>query len=553
MVARHMSAMRRWGRERVTIIFPLWALYQQGAIQGSGSYLLSHRFLQEDGKMPIQPWNGFGLPERALLLVLLWGVAACGTPVVGQEKEVHTGVVALVDADTEQAQDTSLGADSDADTKQGQDTSLGVDSDADVYVPPPSAWPKIFGGSDSDYVRAMARGSDGRFIVAGEMRDQWDFAGETLETAVIGGKTALIMSFEPDGTPLWGRVLGGLGHTHAHGVAVSPTGEIAACGTKQSPLTHGDIVQSEGSHGVFAAAWEPDGTASWLHTFEGGLLGDMCDAIVIEQNSESPFVGHTLMAFVNEEQLHLARINPSGELVYRVAHGNGLNLPSTNVSPIQAMASDGKGAVWVTGMFVGGTARSLGGDDFTPPGSSAIFLAKYDIETGDHLWSMAWGSPAYYGIAGHDSAAALQVIAGRVVIAVNSLPQIDFGDGPLGPEPDGNIKSGFLAAFDLFGAHVWSYELRDEDGSKSIAPRDLDATKEGELAVFASGRLLRIDPAGGVVSARATIDPGGDYFLIDSSGMATISYMLYKTGLFGGVELTSAGKADIVLNRVPMP
>jgi hypothetical protein len=481
-------------------------------------------------------YHGWKILSSPLWLVTAFGIAGCGTPTVGQEKKVNIEVIASIEADTEHARDTSLEADS------------GPDTD----VPVPKEWPKMFGGSDSDFVRAMALGPDGRLILAGEMRDQWDFGTETLETAVIGGRTALMMSFEPDGTPLWGRVLGGLGHTHAHGVAVSPSGTIATCGTKQSPLTHGDNVQSEGSHGVFAAAWQADGTASWLHTFEGSL-GDMCDAIVIEEAPESPFVGHTLMAFEIDQQLQLARISADGELVYRVAHGFGLNVPTANVSPIQAMASDGKGAVWVTGMFMGGTAHNVGGDDFTPPGSSAIFLAKYDVETGEHLWSGAWGSPAYYGIAGHDSASAVQVIGGRVVIALNSLPQIDFGDGPLGPEPDGNIQSGFLAAFDLSGAHVWSYRLTDENGSKSIAPRDLDVTKEGDLAVFGYGRLLRIDPADGTVSARATIDAGGDHFLIDSSGMAIISYMLYKTGSIGGVELTSAGKADIVLNRVPMP
>jgi hypothetical protein len=509
-------------------------------ILGLGTFIAS---CPEGVIKPTCLWHESVACQRVLVLVFLWGVAACGTPAAGE--------VASIDADAARAMEPSADVGLERDVDQALDASLDVDSEADTGTALPGAWPKMFGGTASDRAHAMALGLDGRIVLAGEMRGQFDFAEEALEAPLADARTALLMSFESDGTPLWGRLLGGVGHTHAHGVAVSSKGVVATCGSKQSPLAHGDSVQPEGSHGVFAAAWLPDGTASWLHTFEGASL-DLCNAIVIEQATGSPFVEHTLMAFTTGQQLHLARFDANGELVYRVGHGHGLNNLSTDVSVVQAMASDGKGAVWVAGMFSGFKARNVGGDDFTAPGESAIFLAKYDVETGVHLWSGAWGSPAFYHVVGFDRARDLQVVGERVIIAVSSLPQIDFGAGPLGPAPDGNSNSGFLAAFDLSGAHLWSRELTDENGVASFV-NALDVTQKGDLAVLGYDKLLRINPVDGSVSGGAAIDSGGTDFLIDSSGMAIISYSLKETGSFGGVGLTSAGSADIVLNRVPMP
>jgi hypothetical protein len=307
----------------------------------------------------------------------------------------------------------------------------------------------------------------------------------------------------------------------------------------------------DGSDGVFVAEWKADGTPSWLHTFEGGLF-DACTALAIEGNPESPHVGDTLIAFEKSKALHLARIDGDGTLVYEISHGFGLGTPGVDVSSVQAATTDGEGGVWVTGMVMGGAARSVGGAEFTPPGSSAIFLAKYDIETGAHLWSGMWGSPAHYGIVGFDRAYDVSVIGDKVIIAALSLPQIDFGAGPLGPQPDGNKANTFLAAFDLQGAPQWSLEALSTDQS-TILLRELRVTSEMDLAILCSGRLMRMNPVDGSLLGESPIEAGADHFAVDSEGMAFISYTIYDSISFGDVTLTSAGNTDIVLNRVPMP
>jgi hypothetical protein len=64
---------------------------------------------------------------------------------------------------------------------------------------------------------------------------------------------------------------------------------------------------------------------------------------------------------------------------------------------------------------------------------------------------------------------------------------------------------------------------------------------------------MRVDPIDGAALAESLIEPGAAHFAIDSEAMAFISYGVYDSISFDGVTLTSAGKTDIVLNRVPMP
>ena len=420
-------------------------------------------------------------------------------------------------------------------------------------APSDGTWPVLLGGTGADKATALALDPDGRVVVGGTMRDTFTLGDETLEATVVGGDTAFTMSFEPNGAPAWSGVIGSSnGHTHLDDLAICPTGRVIACGGKQKPLTHGDIVEAEGEHGIYVAEWKPDGTPSWLHVFEGGM-NTRCGGMAIEHSFDLESVGHTVAAFVHEGRLNLVRISHDGTLEYHETHGHGLKLPAPHVSAVQGVSTDSKGGVWVAGMFMGGGERSVGGDALTATGTSAVFLARYDIETGEHLWSNSWGSPAEYSVVGFDRATDITGIGEVVFISGVSLPGIDFGMGALGGLPDGNKGVGFIAAFDLGGTPLWSWVPADDDGEALSTARTLASTPDDHLAVLLGDHLMRLDPSDGWVHGLEPISSGAQAMVIDEDGMAVLAYELYNTSSFGEWELSSAGHADIVIDRVELP
>lgn len=225
---------------------------------------------------------------------------------------------------------------------------------------------------------------------------------------------------------------------------------------------------------------------------------------------------------------------------------------------VEAVAVDGGGNTYITGMFQG--TIDLGGGPLTSAGGIDTFVASF-APSGNHRWSKRFGSTM------GDQGAAMTVVAGKVYVTGEMTGTVDFGGGgktSLGStdvfvlaldaqtgayrsaftfgstgsdagigivvDGSGNITVGgffgpgtfemgggntltgtsgdnaWIASFTAAGAHRWSKRLSGNNGSSS----------------FSSTQSLAIDGAGNVLA-------GGEF-----EDMAD----------FGGGAVTSAGNFD---------
>ncbi|MGK4000358.1 SBBP repeat-containing protein [Sorangium sp. So ce1024] len=221
--------------------------------------------------------------------------------------------------------------------------------------------------------------------------------------------------------------------------------------------------------------------------------------IAVDPSGNTIVVGDFLGTFLehvseNSHDMFAAKLDPSGNLLWSVAHGNDREHHRATANDV---AVDSLGNVYVTGSFNGrvdfggGTVDShWGGGDFWQDG----FVVKLD-PSGNHLWSLAfnWGSSRGSGIAVDDlgnvivagswdgdafvrkfnsggiplwskrfnddqnqyNQEAVDVAVdtlGRAVVAGNFRGQVNFGGEDL-YSPAG---TGFVLALDSEGGHVWS-------------------------------------------------------------------------------------------------
>jgi hypothetical protein len=115
----------------------------------------------------------------------------------------------------------------------------------------------------------------------------------------------------------------------------------------------------------------------------------------------------------------------------------------------KAVAVDGSGNVWVTGLFRG--TVDFGGGPVTAVAAGSAFLAKYS-STGAHLLSKRLS----VGTAPEDGTALAVDGSGNVLVGGLLYQTSDFGGGPLTSAGSTDI---FLVKLSSSGTHIWSRRM----------------------------------------------------------------------------------------------
>lgn len=157
------------------------------------------------------------------------------------------------------------------DDGSGSVASAGLDDAFVIKLDPMGKvlWSKSFGGGETDIARAVAVDPDGNVIVGGSFGSSVDFGGGPI-AAAPGHSSAFVMALDPEGKHLWSRSFLSDDETLISGVAVDPSGKVAAAGSFVGTADFGSgPVLSVGAEDAFLAMMDSDGKPLWERTFGG--------------------------------------------------------------------------------------------------------------------------------------------------------------------------------------------------------------------------------------------------------------------------------------------
>ncbi|WP_338866857.1 hypothetical protein [Myxococcus stipitatus] len=254
--------------------------------------------------------------------------------------------------------------------------------------------------------------------------------------------------------------------------------------------------------------------------------------------------GHVALVSSFNSDIHVARFNPRGQLLWRHRFGD------SNYQQVAGVSIDAKGNVLLTGDFWG--ALDFGGGPLPcpgEPGNPRAFVAKFDA-TGRHVWSRCFGN------LGQQQTGTLALAPdGDVFVSGYFDRIIDLGDGPI---PVKGAVNHFVARLDRnTGATVWHhiYETgmgnlvrlaSDREGNLFISDAYMDELRIHGVPWLSTpgfnAYVLKFNPLGQPLWAKAfgaAHQQTGWSIAVDPEGNLIGAGSFIGTVDFGGGPLTS--------------
>jgi len=247
--------------------------------------------------------------------------------------------------------------------------------------------------------------------------------------------------------------------------------------------------------------------------------------------------GHTLTTNAAESSVFVAKLSPSGEVLWLQGFAATSTSISASTTSLGGLAIDAAGKVVLTGTFPNGSLR-IGGVEHSSNFSYNIFVAKLEGSTGTPLWGRTFGNWDY--VSSPD--AALDK-AGNVLLVASFANTITL---------DGTLLTAESGPPDIFvtkldgstGLALWSQNA-SQDPSVDLFPSvAIDA--QGNVNVLdwlpntMSFRLVRLDPQGQVLWSRkhgsgtSYLDYETLSMSLDASGNVLVSGAFRDRFDFGG-------------------
>ncbi len=269
-------------------------------------------------------------------------------------------------------------------------------------------WTRLLGGFDSENLSAVARGNDGAVYVIGSTYGRFGFDGQTNR----GGSDIFIAKYNPDGTKVWTRLLGSDRDDWGYGATVGADGSIYVGGTTYGNL---DGQNNTGGADAFITKYNPDGTKVWTRLL-GGSGSDSGFALTADGNGFIYFAGASdgnLDGQTNNGNSYdgfIAKYNADGTKVWTRLVGGAYEDFAT------ALTSGSDGSIYMGGS----TESSFDGQGANVPGYyTDAFISKYNSD-GTRVWTRLLG--------GNKDDAATAVITGgdgAVYVAGNTRDNLD--------------------------------------------------------------------------------------------------------------------------------
>lgn len=435
-------------------------------------------------------------------------------------------------------------------------------------------WVQGPGGASNDYGESVSTDASGNVYITGSFGSPTiTFGSFTLTNADISGITAdlFIVKYNPSGTALWARSVGGLSDDKGKGISVDLAGNLLVTGFfKSTSITFGTFtVINAGNNDVFIAKYDASGNALWANGFGGtgddgtySVSTDDANNVFVAGYFRSPTIaiGSTTLtnASTNQDVL-VAKFDISGNAIWAKSAGGSLHDWG------QSVICDETGNVIITGNYYS-TSITFGSTTLANAGTVDLFIVKYD-NAGNVLWAKKYGGAA--GDYGYGVSTDLN--NNVLVTGIFASSTITFGTTTL---TNAGLYDMYIAKFDSLGNNIWangaggaSYDwgfrvANDASGNSYIIGSYMSSTITlGSTTLTNVGStsvtdvfFTKIDPSGNFIwakSAGSTSNDNGNGICLDPSGNILITGDFGTPSItFGATTLTSLGGADVFLTKL---
>jgi hypothetical protein len=249
-----------------------------------------------------------------------------------------------------------------------------------------AVWGIAVGGSQTNAAYDVAVHPEGGVVLSGQFRGVATFGDIPLQSS--GLTDTFAARIDADGDVVWATKLGAQGDDYNRGLAVAPDGAIYLTGSfEQEILVGTDILVSPNFSTVYVARLNPDGSPAWGRRI-GGTGFDFGESLAVDAEGNVYATGYVDGAFVvstgdgdenhqtaGDNDGYLAVYSPEGELLSFETIGG------TNRDRGQGVAlNDEVGRVAVAGWFR--ATMTVGDDELVAPGGNSTFLAYGDTYIG---------------------------------------------------------------------------------------------------------------------------------------------------------------------------
>ncbi len=282
-------------------------------------------------------------------------------------------------------------------------------------------------GYPGDYTISLALGPSGDVLAALRCPGGTDLGGGPLPGE--GKGDICLVALDPEGTHVWSRLLGGPEYDTPIDIAVGPGGEIVVAGVFQDTLLLPDPLVSQGFFDAFVARLGPDGTPLWGRSL-GGQEKDGAASVV--WSPDGPVVtgwftgevdlGAGPVGSPGADSGFVLWLDPDG--------GHRASLPFSGLTTKLVgdeewrLALDPSGGVVLAGQFV--ADLEIGGWGAPSAGEEDVALVRLTSE-GEVAWAYR------YGADNAELAGGVAVAPSGDILLTGTyyFSTPDFGNGPL--------------------------------------------------------------------------------------------------------------------------
>jgi hypothetical protein len=386
------------------------------------------------------------------------------------------------------------------------------------------------GGTGADTVLFMSSDAPGNTYVSGSFNGTTVIGGTTLTSA--GSFDAYLAKFDPAGSMLWVRQVGGTGDESGFGSAPLANGDVYLCGRFNNTASFGGTNLTASGQDLFLARYDSSGNLLWARK-AGGTGSDAAYAVVADAAGNAYLTGDfagtadfggVQITSSSGQNSFVAKYDPTGALVWVARIGGTGSSSSTRLHLDKASNLYVGGSFQGDIQFVTPSLTSAGGNDG--------FVLKLDVN-GAAQWVQQFGGPGNDVVRGMDTSA-----DGTLNVGGSFRSSMTIGTTTLSTA---GSDDWFITKLDSAGVPLWS---RKAGGNGSDLVHSLTTDAWGNVLVVGSFS------ANATFNATTLINSGSTDMAVvkyDASGAQQWARNSANGQAIGGLEMQAdtAGRLQI--------
>ena len=269
-------------------------------------------------------------------------------------------------------------------------------------------WARRMGGTSLDEGQAIAVDGSGNVYTTGRFQGTVDFdpGVGTVNRTSAGSDDIFVSKLDASGNYAWAKAMGWTSQDEGRAIAVDGSGSVYTTGRFQGtadfdPGVGTANLTAAGGNDIFVSKLDASGDYVWAKAM-GGVSADYGNSIAVDGSGSvyttgrfqgtvdfDPGAATANLTAAGANDIFVSKLDASGDYVWARRMGGTL------LDEGQAIAVDGSGNVYTTGLFQGTVDFDPGAGtaNRTSAGADDIFVSKLDA-SGNFVWAKAMGGTA---------------------------------------------------------------------------------------------------------------------------------------------------------------